>query len=255
MSTEHTLSNTAPPWHGVFTANGDGQFLYQSDAYRVAFDRTGRLLSLRVNGHEFLSVDGTELAGGCFVADGLPVGLPHINLQADTAALVNGHAGIFLQATPDRLQLDLGHENPLGYQDLVVFPADDVVITPLEHAVMREQRRLPAYTRFQCAESAMRWTAPDGTAIEWQYAAAIVPDYHGRRAMIISVPFGSRLCGEIRFPASVWAADAVDITLTVGAPDHCFAAGAPIAVQGTVARKAETATVIELTLRISDLNT
>lgn len=236
---------------GLFRLQPDGTSLYRSDVYRVAFNRDGVMSSLQVNGHEFLRPVQGESGGAGFFVNGRRVILPSTQPAADGGLIADGNRGIFLHLEPDRLDIDVGQETSNARVEYVFFPADGIRQEPVVNPAMRGRR----HEAWQITGTqATRWTAADGTAIELHYDARAAADYNGAPAMVVNNPYKTRLCGEIRFPASSWGATRAAVTVQGAAEEHNFPAGKPLDFSGTVALSAATAAPVDLILQVEDMN-
>ncbi len=251
---------------GIFHRAGDGTYVYQSDAYRATFNQAGQICSLRVKGQEFLRPDanaarsgdgvpgaGAASGGAAFYSDGQRVVQDSFQIAADGGLIADGVHGTFLHFWPDRIDMDLGNDNTAGLDQYVFFPANGVKMAPVENPVFHGSR---TETWQIVGKGATRFTAPNGTSIEIHYDAGPTADFQGHPALPVTIPFKTRICGEISFPASNWATDTAIINLEAKREDHNFAAGEPLDFGGTVElRSKETQErALELLVQIEDIN-
>ena len=237
---------------GLFRLQADGSSVYQSDVYRVAFNRDGAMSSLQVKGQEFLRPVAGEAGGAGFFVNGKRVILPSTQPSAEGGLIADGNRGTFLHMEADRLDIDVGQETPNARVEFVFFPAYGISQSPVEGAAMRGTRP----EKWQIVGTqATRWTAPDGTAIEIHYDGQPVKDYNGAAALPVAIPYKTRICGEIRFPLSAWGSAKATVAWEAAVEDHNFAKGTPIAVSGTVTLTAPTEAALEAVLQVEDLNT
>jgi len=238
---------------GMFRQINNGNYAYQSDSYRVEFDREGRMVSLRVGETEFLRPVQGETGGASFFYNNRRVPLPSTQLNSDGGLIADGSYGMFLHMEPDRLDIDVGQETPTGRVEYVFFPADGVKMEPVEHPVFLGHRNEPWQI---IAKTAVRWTAPNGVSIEVHYASELQQHYNGVPAMPVIDPYKTRICGEIRFPKSSWGTAKATVNWEADKEDHNYPKGAPITLTGTVALGRNTGVkALQLTVRIEDFNT
>jgi cephalosporin-C deacetylase len=248
-----TASPAADPL-GIFRQQGDGTYVYQSDVYRVAFNRDGVMSSLQVKGHEFLRPVQGDVGGAGFFLNGKRMTMPTVEPESTTEAMIgDGTCGIFLAMTPDRLDLDVGQEEPAGKVEYVFFPAEGIKMTPVENPVFLGHRN-EAWQII--GKSATRWTAPDGTFIELQYDTQLQNSYNGAPAMPVVDPYKTRICGEIRFPASGWSGARATVDWEADVADHNYRAGQPMVLSGNVTVAKNTGAMpLDVTVSLEDYNT
>ena len=238
---------------GIFRRQADNTYVYQSDVYRVVFNADGVMVSLQVKGREFLRpVKGEAGGAGIFINGKRVSALAVQPLMGFSALIGDGNRGLFLNTEADRIELDAGQETPNARVEYVFFPADGIVLTPVEKPVMHRGGFQPWQT---VAAKATRWTAPDGTSIDLQYDAQLSHDYNGAPAMVVDDPYRARICGEIRFPASSWGALKAVVTMQGAVEDHNFPAGKPIGMSGSVTLNAPTTEALEVVLQMENLDT
>lgn len=239
---------------GVFKLQADGTYAYQSDVYRVAFDRNGVMVSLVVKGQEFLRPVKGEIGGAGFFVNGKRIPLPTTSASPTWAMIADGTNAIFLTPTPDRLDLDLGQEVAAAQVEYVYFPADGIQVTPVENPVFRGQR---LNTWEIVGKTAQRWTAPNGTAIELHYDTKLTKNYGGVLSMPVDLPYKTRTCGEIRFPATTWTTAKVNVDWQGAVEDHNFLKDAPISLSGSANWQGNELPKepMKLVLQVEDMNT
>lgn len=239
---------------GVFKPQSDGSYAYQSDVYRVAFNRDGVMVSLRVKGQEFLRPVKGEVGGAGFFVNGKRVSLPSTQASPNGGLIADGVNGIFLNMTPDRLDLDLGQEVPAAQVAYVFYPGEDIAVTPVENPVFRGHRNEPWQI---IGKTAQRWTAPDGTAIELHYDTRLPKDFGGVLPMPVNIPYKTRICGEIRFPASAWGNATATVDWQGSLEDHNYPKGAPIELSGAATWNSADLPKepMKLLLQVEDMNT
>ena len=239
---------------GLFKPQADGTFAYQSDVYRVVFNRDGVMVSLRVKGQEFLRPLHGEVGGGGFFVNGKRIVLPSTQANPTGGLIADGVNGIFLDLRADRIDLDIGQEVAGARVEYVLFPADGVTLTPVEKHLFRGHRN-EAWQII--GTQATRWTALDGTSIELHYDALPGYKYNELPAMAINNPYKTRICGEFDFPASSWGSDTATIEWQGAVEDHNFAKDKPLALSGTVRWNgaALPGKPVDLQVQVEDFNT
>ena len=238
---------------GIFRQQGDATYVYQSDVYRVAFNGTGAMISLQVKGREFLRPVQGDVGGAGFFLNGKRMIMPSVQPQPTGGLIGDGTCGIFLAMAPDRLDLDVGQEVPTGQVEYVFFPAEGITMTPVEQPVFLGHRN-EAWQII--GKSATRWAAPDGTFIELQYDTRLQDSYNGVLAMPVVDPYKTRICGEIRFPASAWGDTRATVDWTANVEDHNYRAGQPIVLSGSVIAAQNTGAMpLDLIVSLADYNT
>lgn len=246
-------AGAAPGLKGLFRLLTDGTYAYESDVYRVVFDRNGQMTSLKVRGTEFLRPVRGESGGAGFFRDGKRIPLPSIQPNADGGLIADGYQGVFLHMTADRLDIDVGQETQGARMEYVFFPADGIRMEAVQNPKMRGTRN----EKWQILSgNATRWTAPDGTSIELQYDTHLATAYNGAPAMPVNVPYKTRICGEVRFPASAWQAGQARLEWQGATEDHVFLKGQPVALTGKLTWIAPPAGAdkLELVAEFEDMN-
>lgn len=242
---------------GIFHRESDGTYVYQSDSYRVAFDSFGHMVSLKVKGEEFLRAlparDAVSPAGAAFYSNHKSVVQDSVQISADGGLIADGVHGTFLHLFPDRIDMDLGNDNTSGLDEYVFFPTNGVRMEPVENPVFRGTR---TETWQVVGKQATRWTSPTGQSIELHYDTKLTGNYQGVSAMPVTIPYKTRLCGEIRFPLSSWGSNAAIINLEASREDHNYAKGEPIKISGTIDLRSpdKTPRNLDLLVQVEDMN-